>query len=66
MALVGRKRISESNGVAARARGNGSAHRGNSLLRESFRPLRLRGRRELVTAMVDALNDILRSERLGF
>jgi hypothetical protein len=29
----------------------------------SLRPLRLRGRREIVMAMVDALNDILAEER---
>jgi hypothetical protein len=59
---VGRKRITESNGNGVHA--GGSARPRKNLLREAFRPLRLRGRKELVTAMVDALNDILQSERM--
>jgi hypothetical protein len=59
---VGLKRITESNGNGAHANGSGRPRK--SILREAFRPLRLRGRRELVTAMVDALNDILQSERM--
>lgn len=46
-----------TNGHSATARA-----RVRKLLRDE-RPLRLRGRREFVTAMVDALNDILESER---
>ena len=61
---MGRKRnITESNGNGVHANGSARPRRAREVSRESFRPLRLRGRRELVTAMVDALNDILQSER---
>jgi hypothetical protein len=61
---VGRKRnITGSNGSVAHANGSARPRRAREVSREAFRPLRLRGRRELVTAMVDALNDILQSER---
>jgi hypothetical protein len=59
---VGRKKMTMN--------GNGGDHSKNGrrrpiriAARESLRPLRLRGRKEFITAMVDALNDILAAER---
>lgn len=59
MGLVGRKKITMSGSGERTARRRVP----KVSTTESMRPLRLRGRREFVTAMVDALNDILATER---
>lgn len=60
MRAVARKTISDT-GIGALERSVRARDR--KRLPESMEPLRLRGRREFVTAMVDALNDILATER---